>query len=202
MAKEYGHKNGQNSQQYLNRDSMAKYNFLGVEDLHRIADKLGPWMPDTLTWNACTVAESLEVYTLSASDLLDPEKSARNCLRSTGIWQLQIQVDTASTFFARVSNTEGGNNWQVNSMYGPGLAKKLDKALTWIDQYIHDRFTVRVFEIPAYYIMGLTLENGEDVHVYIVSKAPRVAIETGRLYRFDEMRQILINIAPVQGVNF
>jgi|GEM_PF-4527350 len=178
---------------------MAKFIFLQPEELQQIATKLATWMPPMVSWNSCMIAESLELYTVDMSDL-NSAKSARDCLRSTGIWHIQIRIDQTAAYFARVARVGNSNEWKVNAVYGPGLPIKIDTALTWIDQYIHDDFVVSIFELADYFITGLTLEKGDDIRVYIVSTVPGLKVETGKLYRFDEMRGLLVHQAPVHGV--
>jgi hypothetical protein len=177
---------------------MAIFNFLSKQERVQIGKQLASWMPEMSTWQSCQVAESIELYTVDLSSLQGHAR-AKACLRKMNCWHIQVLVNEKPMYFARVAD-DGKDGWEVYSFYGPGKADAIDSALTWIDEYIHDKYVVNMFEIPAYYITGFTLEKGEDVRVYIVDTPPDMSIKAGKIYRFDEMRGMLKTQNPIHGV--
>lgn len=182
---------------------MATFNFLSTKDLGEIAPKLGSWMPEMDDWQSCQIGESIEVYTVGLGNLFGAG-SAKSCLRKTHRWHLQVRVDEKASYCARVykerTKDKQEGEWDIYSFYGPGKAEKIDAAVTWIDQYVHDRYAIRIVEIPAFYITALLLEDGEDVHVYVVDAPAGVSIERETLRRFDELRGELRTQSPIDGV--
>ncbi|MBN9382258.1 MAG: hypothetical protein J0H74_15925 [Chitinophagaceae bacterium] len=183
---------------------MATLHLLEKEELKQIADELGSWvgyMQQPLPRDSFGVAQSIEVCTISYSDLRNSEKSAQACLQTNGIWHIQVWTRDSPDYYARVSHGQDGKGWQVNSLYGPGTARKIDAALRQVDKQFEDAYNIRLVEIPAYYITGLTLEKGEELLVYIISTPPGLPVKPGTAYPFEDLRRILHEVAPVRGVN-
>jgi len=178
---------------------MATFQFPDVPDLQKIANALGPWIRPRRDLVPQYVEKVLQVYFVDLKDLRS-DKSARECLTDSGIWHIQILADDQAASFARGSKPHNQEGWNIHVVSGPSDAKAIANALDHVHDNFPDKYVVKILEIPAYFITALTLEDGDDIQVYIVDAAPGIGLEISSTYPFDRMRKILSTRDPVRGI--
>ena len=115
---------------------------------------------------AFELGESFALYSLGPDDIergLAGGGDLTQLARATGRWHHQIKVDKKAVGFAR-SACEGEADFEVRQIYLSELAKYVDEAITWIDDYeaknpydAEADPVVRLLTVPAYQVHAFWL---------------------------------------------
>jgi hypothetical protein len=158
---------------------MAHFKTLPDEVLTRLQTKVGvslSRMTETLGAVAPALHESVDVWTLPASAVVEPSDDLRRLAKPSGQWHLQVKSANIPIAYAR-SSTLGSepSDWSVDGIFQSELARKFDQAITWIDENIPEEdIIVRLLVIPAYQTHALWLidENNTTHQKIVVIDAP------------------------------
>jgi hypothetical protein len=158
---------------------MAHFKTLPDEVLTRLQTKVGvslSRMTETLGGVAPALHESVDVWTLPASAVVEPSDDLSRLAQPSGQWHLQVKSANTPIAYAR-SSTLGSepSDWSVDGIFQSELARKFDRAITWIDENVpEENIIVRLLVIPAYQTHALWLidENNTDHQKIVVIDAP------------------------------
>ncbi|HXD93083.1 MAG TPA: hypothetical protein VNX01_07700 [Bacteroidia bacterium] len=146
------------------------------------------------------ISEAIEVCFINASDLINTTKDYKDIIKLTGKWHLQIKNNEVHSHFARISYDKEKAKWQINSFFESAIPALINSGLNWISKNIKGDVTLKLLEIPTYFLTALILENIEGVRVLVVHKPESLAIESFKLYTFNDFRGFFQSIKPIQGV--
>ena len=150
-----------------------------------------------------TFHETMDVWILEASMILEPSDNLATLARPTGRWHHQIAFSNKIIGFARTKPLGPlPDDWSVIGIFYSQLAEKIDDAVKWIDNSIldNDKHVVRLLNVPAYQVVSFWLIGDDSQSVVIIETSPFTNLKLERLYTSKEFLDILRSIPQVEGI--
>lgn len=144
------------------------------------------------------LGESFTVWMLGADAVRRSDgKTLARLARDTERWHHQIKHDGRVLSYAR-SMARGKTSHTLCELYVSPLAKKIERALRWIEGHVADTARVRLLNVPAshVFVLWLTDERGED-RVVIVDAPPSAGCKPLKLLSVPEFLQALRRLQTV-----
>jgi hypothetical protein len=186
---------------------MAQAPVLPPEVLRRLAAQLSerasPNMLRTLTdRQPVGIAESFPIFALQLDSLDNSARPFASMVAETGVWHHQLRHGMAAHEFARSTVTGSAvADWNVAELGASGLAQKVESAIRWIDENVHDDSTVSMLTVPAYYLTGFWLHAANSDRILVIDAPEQYGSFTPfRLYDAAQFMSVLRGLAPAGGV--
>jgi hypothetical protein len=184
---------------------MASVQQLPEKVLEAIAEQIGMRLSESAeraiaSGEPLELGESFPIWMIGLSSLM--EEAIEASAVHTGYWHHQIRHGQRVAEFAKSRPLGPGTaDWRVEEVVESPIAEKVDRAIQWIDDTVHEDEPVRLLVIPAYFVHAFWIGRGWDSRLLLID-APHSLGDLGhdRLYSWPEFRHILLQQPHVVGI--
>jgi len=150
------------------------------------------------------LTESFAVWLLKEEAVTNPKQVLTKAAHETGRWHHQVIHGGQPASFARsMPLGPAPENWRVNDFFESPIAVKIDQAITWIDQNVHDDPLVRLLIAPSYHLHAFWLSKVGVDSILIADMPPSFrALQYEKLYTSEEFLLALGNEQHIIGIDF
>lgn len=128
------------------------------------------------------LGETFEVWMLGQDKITSGGETMQALAENIERFHHQIFVNGRPALFAR---SKRHPHWHVVAVHVSDLARDIDEAIIWIDQYGLEETDARLLSVPAHYVHAFWLTNAGEDRFYLVQfppSSPFHDFEKGRLY--------------------
>jgi hypothetical protein len=185
---------------------MARTDPLPPAALQKIATQVGQRLSPTAAEHleaggTAQIGENFLVFMLGLDAIRRPAGRLAERVRPTGHWHHQIHHGTQVREFARSSASASAATPDVTEVTTSDAAARIDDAIRWIDQNVHDDAVARMLVVPAYYLTCFWLSAGNTDRVVVADKPEQLtALEYHRVYDGADFLRRLAAIPNAQGI--
>ncbi len=168
----------------------------------QVAQRLSPAAVQRMTESGgAQIGENFLVFMLGLDAIRRPSGRLAERVVPTGQWHHQIHHGTQVTEFARSAASASAATPDVTEVTTSDAAARIDDAIQWIDQNVHDDAVTRMLVVPAYYLTCFWLTLGSTDRVVVADKPEQLtALEYHHIYEGTDFVRRLAAIPNAQGI--
>lgn len=150
------------------------------------------------------LTESFAIWTLRDEAVTKPNTNLTELAHETGRWHHQVKVAGVPASFARSTPLgPAPDHWRVNAFFDSPIARKIDQAITWIDENVKNDPLVRLLVAPSYHLHAFWLVK-DGVNTVVVADMPPnfKALRYEKPYSSEEFLLALSQEQHITGLTF
>lgn len=191
---------------------MASFRTIPNASLNTIAKEIGSFVPPSVANSlgmgspgaSPELAESIDIWSLKASSVLDSASRLSKAAAPTGRWHHQIRISGVPAIYAESHPTgPDPDDWHVDAVFSSDLAGQIQEAMEWIDANRPESdISVRLLISAAYHLHAFwLLENGTSIGVVVISSAHSDAFEErNKIYSDADFLLRLRSLSHSEGI--